>query len=182
MRNTYFYQLYQYDRKLFFLTASFTLLTIFFNIRGNEITPFFVWGMYSEREKPIDRYEIFNIKINGNIIIDYTSGYTDANRFFLFSPLSYYKKIKENNSIDPTLDFLQKKLGYRYKSIKQLAEKINNGPREEKMFMNWYKRYLQETTGQQINKLEVNVLTGHFMNRQRIYIDSSYLLEQWTQH
>jgi len=72
MRRSFFYRLYLFDKKLFLLVAVFSGLTILCNIKGDEITPFFVWAMYSEKEGTTNRYEIFRIQVNDSILVDYS--------------------------------------------------------------------------------------------------------------
>lgn len=181
MKNLFFYKLYLFDKRLFFLIAVFSGLTILCNIKGDEITPFFIWAMYSEKENMTNKYEIFRIQVNGSTLVDYTSGYTDNNRFFLSAPLSYYYKIKLNNFKEPTLSFIQKKLGKKYNLIQPLAERIYNDNLDTMQFTEWYIRYLQQSTGKPIHNLQVDVLTSHFAVNESLQTDSSYLLIQWKQ-
>lgn len=181
MKNLFFYKLYLFDKRLFFLIAVFCGLSVLCNIKGDEITPFFIWAMYSEKESTTNKYEIFRIQVNDRILIDYTSGYTDNNRFFLSAPLSYYNKIKLNDFKEPTLSFIQKKLGKKYNALQPLAERIYNGNLNTKQFTEWYVRYLQQSIGKPIHNVQVDVLTSHFGANQLLQTDSSYLLIQWKQ-
>jgi len=90
LKQLYFYKLYQYNRKLFYGIFSFVLITIICNLLGYEATPFFVWGMYSEKEIAPDAYEVQEIIINDSIRLDNTSGYTPSTRFYINSPLWYF--------------------------------------------------------------------------------------------
>ncbi len=181
MKNIFFYKLYMFDKRLFFLIAAFSILTVLCNVKGDEITPFFIWAMYSEKENDSNKYEVFRILINDSTLVDYTSGYTDNNRFFLSAPLSYYDKIKRNNFNEPTLTFISAKLGNNYKIIQPLAERIYDDNQNTKQFIDWYVRFLQQSTGQPVRKLEVAVLTCSFTASQQLQTDSSYSLIQWKQ-
>ena len=181
MKNSFFYRLYVSDKKLFLFVAVFSGLTIFCNIRGDEITPFFVWAMYSEKEDTTNRYEIFKTLVNDSVLVDYSSGYTNDNRFLLSSPLSYYNKIKKNNLIDPTISFLQEKLGPGYATIQPVAEEVLDGREDQQMFTSWYKRYLEQTMDISIHAIKVNALAGHFTAGQQLQIDSGYFVIEWRQ-
>ena len=181
MKNLFFYKLYKFDRRLFFLIAAFTTLTVLCNIKGVEITPFFIWAMYSEKENDANKYEIFRILINDSTLVDYASGYTDNNRFFLSAPLSYYLKIKRSNFKEPTLSFISNKLGNNYRTVQPLAERIYTSNLHSKQFIDWYIRFLQQSTKHPVRKLEVAVLTCSFNERQQLQTDSSYSLVQWKQ-
>lgn len=181
MKNLFLYKLYWFDKRLFFSLVVFSGFTVLCNIRGDEITPFFIWAMYSEKEKVANSYEIFHIQVNDSTVVDYTSGYTDNNRFFLTSPLAYFNKISQNHFAEPTLYFLQKKLGSDYTTLQPLAEKIYNGNLDRDKFIAWYVRYLQQSTGKAVHKLKIDVLISRFAPGSSIQIDSSYSLVQWKQ-
>lgn len=181
MKNGFFYKLYLFDKRLFFVIASFSGLTILCNVMGGEVTPFFIWAMYSEKESAINKYEIFKIRVNDSTLIDYTSHYTDNNRLFLSAPLSYYYKIKQNNFKEPALSFIKKKLGEKYTAIQPLAAKLYNGNPDAKQFIEWYVRYLQQSIGKPVYRLDVSIVTTHFDASRQLLTDSNYSLIQWKQ-
>ncbi len=181
MKNWFFYKLYVFDKRLFFLVTIFTAFTIICNIKGDEITPFFIWAMYSQKEDTTNKYQVYSIRINDSILVDYSSGHKDNNRLFLYSPLHYYYKIQQNDFIDPTLVFLKSKLGSTYPTIQPFAEKICNSNNEQKMFTSWYKKYLEQTLGLPIHKLRLDVLNVHFMANQQLQTDSSRFIAAWEQ-
>jgi hypothetical protein len=140
---------------------------------GDEITPFYVWGMYSEKETPSANYEIFRITANDKLV-DYSTGYLPANRFFLQSPLSYYALMK--NGKDPTAIFLKEKLKGKYSLIEPYSKTVLNSTKEFDEFPYWYKRYLQQTAGETIRKYKVEVLNVFYDKNNSIKINSAYTL------
>jgi hypothetical protein len=181
MKKLFFYKLYLFDKRLFFCLVVCCGLTILCNISGIEVTPFFVWAMYSEKESNSNEYEIYEVKINDNKLVQYTD-YTDNNRFFLISTLDYYKRIQKNNSTDPTPGFLKQKSGSGYNVIRPVVKKLTNSINEQQEFPAWYKRYLEQSTGNKIQNYTVRVLTAHFTKEYNLQTDSSYLLAAWNQH
>lgn len=169
----FLYKVYKFNKKLFTFFVTFAGLTMMGNLTGNEVTPFFVWGMYSEKEAPPTDYEIFRITVN-NKIVDYTTGYLPSNRFFLQSPLIYYTMMK--NGEDPTALFLRRKLKNRFSTIQPYASDVLNSTKEYKEFPLWYQRYLQQTTGERIQNFKVEVLKTSFDSGNAIKINSSYTL------
>lgn len=170
----FLYKVYRHSKKLFYLFLSFTVVTIFCNLAGFEMTPFYVWGMYSEKEKAISEYPVNKITADGNFI-DYSSGYFPANRFFLSSTLDYYADVSRNGS-DPLQSFLKQKLKNKYSIIHPFENRILNSTDDIDQFPEWYKRYLQQTTGKKINNLKVDVLKVHYTNINSISVDSTYNL------
>lgn len=159
----------------------FAFLTVLMNLLGDEVTPFFVWGMYSEKEKPVQQVELLKTTINGSAVVniyDFSNGDT---RFYLSSPLAYFKKIKDNHNQDPTISFLQTKLGAHYNSIRPLEKSLfNTGPQQQE-FLSWYARYLQQVTLIPVNTLRVEVVHAHYSN-ENLVTDSVNLFATWQKN
>lgn len=168
MKSFFLYKVYQHNKKLFFFFIVFALFTLVCNLAGFEITPFYVWGMYSQKEEAPKEYPIFRITANDNLI-DYSTGYYPANRFFLLSPLSYYVSIKTD---DPTAIFLKEKLKEKYEIAKPYADKVLNSSKDIDKFPGWYMRYVGQTTGEEIKKLKVELLLVSYENDNSIKINS----------
>jgi len=180
MKRSYLSRVYAFDKKLFLFIACFAGLTLLCNLSGNEVTPFFVWGMYSQREKAVGHYEFLQTRLENGKVLDPSSGYTDNTRFFLNSPLVNYKAIRDNAGVDPTRSFLERKLGSRYRRIAPLEDRIFNGPAEQQAFPEWYRRYLQTITGSSIQTLSLWAVKVHYDDYQHIVTDSTYLFEKWS--
>jgi hypothetical protein len=158
--------------------AAFAAFTVVFNLMGNEVTPFFVWGMYSAKEQPVQQYEVLQTTINDSTIVNPYNYITTDTRLYLGSPLAYYKRIKENNFTDPTIDFLQTKLHEHYNNIRFLEKTSFNTNLQKQDFLNWYARYLHQVTKINIKSIRIDVAQVHY-NKQHLITDSVYLFEQW---
>ena len=161
MSKTYFYRLYQYSKTLFTFVLGFSLLTIFFNLMGDEVMPFFVWGMFSEVKTLQETYDVYEIKIDGKHY-DYTNLLTDPNRFYITGPLNMYRSMKEKGEA-PTRVFFKEKMGNYYTSIAPILEPITNELHQLKDFPAWLKRYLEQSTQKTIRQLEVNILQVRYL-------------------
>lgn len=155
----------------------FALGTLICNITGNEVTPFFVWGMYSAKEPTVEQYELLQTTINDSLVLDVDDYYNNT-RLYLGSPLGYYKRIKENKGIDPTVTFLQLKLYPYYGAIRFAENKLFNTDEQQQQFMNWYARYISQVIDKPVHALRVDVVKVHF-NGIQLVTDSVYLFEQW---
>ena len=114
-------------------------------------------------------------------MIDYSAGYSNANRFFLESPLEYYVLMKNNNKVDPTEIFLQKKLGKNYSLIKNVSNKVLNGEKEFELFLPWYKKYLEQTTHIAIRNFTIEILQCSYDAAGNIRVYSTQLIDTWKQ-
>ena len=118
-------------------------------------------------------YSIFKVTANDHVI-DYSTGYLPANRFFLISPLGYYESAKNNE--DPTRIFLQKKLQNSFSSIEPFANKVLNGEQEFQKFPAWYKRYLQQITDENVSSYKVEILKVYYDADNVVRLKSAYTL------
>lgn len=179
MKKTFLYRVWQYDRRLFFLFSGLAAVTLVMNLAGIQLTPFFVWGMYSEKEEPVAQYAVMRTTVNDSLVIDYSAGSPVGTLFYLQSPLSLYQRIQDNHGTDPTITFLQNKLGSRYTAVQPLENKLFNMPVQQAAFFPWYQRYLQEATGIPVRRIRVDRLQVHYNAMQELSIDTTYLLHLW---
>lgn len=176
----YFYRLYRHSKRLFYIILCFVVITVVCNLAGYEATPFFVWGMYSEKETEPRFYEVQQVIINNRERVDLTGGYTPSTRFLLQSPLWYYLSIKSNNGLDPTISFLQSKLKGRYSFIQPYEAVLFNDTSRINAFMPWYKRYIEEVTSVKVDDLKI-VNTKVYYLSEKIIEDTSYTIAEWHQ-
>lgn len=168
MQHTYFYRLYHHSKSLFILIAGFSFFTVFFNLLGDEVTPFFVWGMFSEVKTPQASYEVYEIKLDGQHY-DYTNLLTDPNRFYITGPLNLYRSMQAKGEA-PTRAFFKEKLPEHYPWVAPFLEPITNTEEDLVAFPAWLKRYLEQSTQQRYQRLEVNILTVHYVDEGRVEI------------
>lgn len=179
MKNWFLYRVYRFNRMIFYLMMFFLGGTIITNLLGWQIMPFFIWGMYSEKEVMEDDYSVFRITVNGTTTIDYTAGYSNATRFFLSSPLELYLSMKNNGGTDPTETFLKKKLKQNFSLVEKVSSKVFNGKTEYEMFLPWYKRYLEQTLKIPVNNFTIDILKGKYITPKSFQMYSTALIDSW---
>ena len=64
MEKSYLRKVYEHNKKLFYACMLFISLTLFTNLLGWQVTPFFVWGMYSEKEIEKNDHTIYQTMHN----------------------------------------------------------------------------------------------------------------------
>jgi len=154
----YFHRLYRHSKTLFWAVALFCGMTLLLTFSGHQITPFFLWAMFSEKEHIRKTHEVIELKLNGETF-NYTQELIDANRHIVTGSIFYYNKMKNNNDTDPTRTFFQEKLGNNYAKIKPTLERITNDKAQYAAFQAWLMRYLERSTHHEIETLEVNTQT-----------------------
>jgi hypothetical protein len=179
MKRTFLYQVWLHNKRLFYIMAAFTVLTIGTNLAGDEVTPFFVWGMYSAKEEPVQQYSILQTTINDSIVVNAYDQYISDTRFYLTSPLAHYKRIKDNNNIDPTLTFLQAKTNLQlFTKPSVMQGPLFNTSRQTALFFPWFARYLQQVTNIPIHSIRIDEIKTHYAGP-KLVVDSIRLFEQW---
>jgi hypothetical protein len=177
MKRTFLYQVWQHNKKLFYIMVAFSVLTIATNLAGDQVTPFFVWGMYSEKEEPVQQYSILQTVINDSILVNPYELPVSDTRFYLTSPLAYYKKIKDNNNTDPTISFLQSKLNWHVEENRMLQKLFNAGPQRDSFFT-WYARYLSQVTLLPVHSIRIDNIKAHY-TESKLIADTTHLLYRW---
>jgi len=180
MKRSYLSRVYAYNKKLFLFVSCFAGLTLLCNLRGYEITPFFVWGMYSQPEKARAHYEFVQTKLPDGTTLDPSSGYTDNTRFFLNGPLNWYVSIRDNGGIDPTCSLLETRLRRHRQCIAPLERHIFNNQAQQQAFPGWYLRYVEAVTGNTVRSLSLWKISAHYDDNQHIAIDSTNLFGIWS--
>lgn len=158
MQQTYFHRLYAHSKTLFWTVVLFCGLTILLTLSGHQITPFFLWAMFSEKEDIRTTHQVIDIRLNGETF-NYTKELIDANRHIVTGSIFYYYKIKNNHDTDPTRTFFEEKLGHRYERIRPVLERITNDASQDAAFQAWLHRYLEQSTHREIKTLEVKLQT-----------------------
>jgi hypothetical protein len=177
-KNVYLARVYRYSPRWFLFVLSFALLTLVCNIAGVEITPFFVWGMYSEKIQPPASYTFYTTTVNDSMLVDTYSGYPDNSRFYLNIPLAYYEDMRAHAGIDPVIPFLQRRTGSGYRWIRPLEGRLFNGGLKGR-FPGWYSRYLEQTLAIPVNTVKIGAVRVHYDAAQHLVTDSTYFVEAW---
>ncbi len=177
MKRTFLYQVWQHNKKLFYIMVAFSVLTIATNLAGDQVTPFFVWGMYSAKEEPVRQYSILQTVVNDSIVVNAYDLPVSDTRFYLTSPLAYYKRIKENNNVDPTISFLQSKLNWLIEENTMLKNIFNTGQQQDSFFT-WYARYLSHVAHLPVHSIRIDDIKAHY-EASKLVVDSTHLFYRW---
>lgn len=117
-------------------------------IWGIVSTPFYNYGMYSEKIALQKNYNVFEVELNGKRLEGRNFSPTEWDKIMV--PLQFYAGIKSSNEL--------------YKSeIQRLLNKMHFNSTEAlfiqscnyEQFENWYKKYLEAVTNQKTESLTV---------------------------
>lgn len=177
-KNTFLYKVYKVDKRLFFFLTSFFLLTLFANILGDEVTPFFVFGMYSEKEKEQRTYEVLKVIINDSIDLAKSD---DAyyNNPLVKASLFYYISIKQNGGVDPTISFLKSKLKQHYSIIQCIERRVFNDQKDIEAFIPWYTNYMEQIIRKPVNSVWAGKHYVRYNSFGTVVVDSTKAFLEW---
>ncbi len=153
---TYLHALRDYSRRWFYAALFFMVGSIAANLTGEEITPFYVWGMFSQPEKPAREHTIWQFEADGQEL-DYTSWKVSLfQRYLLTNPADYALRMQQVG-IDPSLQFIESKLD----TLPWLHAAANR-PEDLDRFWPWLKRYTERAYGRQFDSLVVRKLVYRY--------------------
>jgi hypothetical protein len=179
LQKTFLHRLWRHSKPLCIGLSAFFLLTIFFNLRGDEATPFLVFGMYSEKEKAPREFELLKIVVNDSLDLG-TNRFSIYQKPFVKMPLQYYAAIRANGGIDPNISFLKEKFGLYNSILQPLEERIFNAPDRIDLFFPWYARYLGGVLDMPVRSIDVLRTYVHYAPDQSVVIDSTKPFARWT--
>lgn len=166
MEKPYFYRLYQYNTKLFFIIVGFSGMTLFFNLTGDQVMPFFVWAMFSEIESPKKNYKTYQLTINRKPY-DYSARRLQPSIEIIRESLQHYD-ITTDLGEDPTRHFFQHKLPSYYDNLSPILNRITPSSEQIITYPSWLKRYLSYKLQHPINTLEVKTLELKYVDKARV--------------
>lgn len=137
---SFFIYLRKNQPKLFYLFGLFFILQVFFVLIKWEVTPFFLYGMYSEKATAPITYSQTVVCVNGKELnMDQLSG---EERMLIDETTEHYLHIKANNDTD----IVQSRVEQRYHSLTNsfiypfLKERIYNTPNDVPAYEKWLKK------------------------------------------
>ena len=140
-------------------------------IWGIVITPFYNYGMYSESIQIKDKYEVYEIELNGKKLRGQDFSPQEWDKIIL--PLQFYRGIGESNTLYKT-------------DIKRLMNKMHIKATDAnflqtcnyQQFENWYKHYVEYITKQKTHSLNIISSTYSYSGNNLIASPSTISLSQ----
>src|SRR5689334_19100198 len=100
-------RVYKADKWLFVLLTLFFFFTLFANFIKLQTTPFFIWGMYSQKMPERSVYSYLEVHYNDDKVLNLRHSWNEPAKNYLFMPLGYYIETKDSNYRDPFRSYLE---------------------------------------------------------------------------
>jgi len=178
LHNFYLAKLYRFNKTLFTLVTGFFFLTFLVNVLKAQATPFFIWGMFSERASITNQYKVVRVVVNDTVLIDYTGNYRYPSRFFLSAPVNAYVEMNLNNHLDKAMEGYPEKLKERFLAFRTIVQKTINRPSDYREFLQWYSRYIYQVTGNKVRSLTIEMAYCHYDFSNNLKEDSSKVINK----
>ncbi|MEO5891441.1 MAG: hypothetical protein ABIQ31_14410 [Ferruginibacter sp.] len=168
-------KVFKQNKKLFVLFCVFVFLCFYFNFKGVETTPFFIWAMYAGKMTPKEKHRIITVMYNDDQSFNLPHTFQEPKSMMIYFTINHYRKIEANNMIDPMDNVLTAVLPH-YPFMKPFSEKLLSQPGDNARYLQWLKTYLQSIVAVPVNNVTVYERLVHFNDEGRVIEDSSKIL------
>jgi hypothetical protein len=134
------------DIKVFVFAALFLFAQLFLTFIKLEFTPFFLYGMYSEKAAVTDTFSTLNIVVN-NKPIEYYSPLRESD--MLKETAANFEEMKANNYTDPLKMRIESRYPFVYNSVLYpfISTKIYNSKKAMDDYRVWLKKKCLQIAG-----------------------------------
>lgn len=144
LKKTFFADLFQTDKTLFFLVILFVAGQFFFTWKGVETFPFLHWGMYSGKAQQADETEIIQLNIDHQPIC--VSCLPDVQGAIVQGTFNWFVSLQQNNFIDTTAKVFSKRFKGKLpdNAYEFFYSRIINDSLKAQQYPKWLLQYLAD--------------------------------------
>ncbi len=153
--NFFLRDVWNQSKIVFTFFVAFILSTVWCTFSKMEITPFFLWAHYSDRQVSTGKYDRIYINVNGNILD--LPKLTRPTREMIQLPTEYFVHLEEYSYQTSTRHVLRKHV----KSLcsetfyAKIENRLVNNASDKDEYLNWLKRYIERVYEIDVHELEV---------------------------
>ena len=153
---SYWGRLFYRDKPLFFIISLFFVLCLFFNLIRLNITPFFLFDMYSVKMPSQPDYSFYELRYGNDRRFDIGHTWEQPAKMILYEPLSEYMTMQtEYGGKDPFGEYLKNDWGPRHPRFRSLIPYLYDSSTQFEAFPAWLKRYLSQQAGGPVGPIYV---------------------------
>lgn len=143
------------DKKVLFFVVPFLFFQSFFQLKGIQNFPFFLYGMYSEKVELKKRYTHYQVYVNDQILSnDFFYAY---NYQTIRAPLAHYVQLGNDDFVSRAVVAYNKRFNgvLSAENFNLFLSRIDNDAQEIKAFEVWFKNYLQLSMNMEIKSVKI---------------------------
>lgn len=168
-------KVFKQNKWLFSLFTGFIIFSFYFNYKGVETTPFFIWAMYAGQMTPKEEYSIVTVTYNDDKQFNLEHTFQEPKSMMIYFTINHYRKIEANNMEDPMQKVLATVLPH-YPFLEPLSPRLVSIPVDNARYPQWLKAYLESIVNEPVYNVSVQERLVHFDTTGRIIEDSSKIL------
>ena len=173
-KKVFLWTVYKQNKGLCAFFCAFIFFTFYFNYKQIEVTPFFIWDMYSSVMQEKKQYKIVTVNYN-NTVYNKPHTFNEPQYIPIYYSINHYRNIERNNMTDPMQEVFARVLPNN-PFIVPYTNRLINTPENNRRYLKWLETYLQSLTSTPINNVTVFEKTVHFHTTGRVIEDSSKIL------
>jgi len=153
--NFFLVEVWKQSKLVFVFFAVFILGIIWCSFSKMEITPFFLWAHYSEREVPDGKFDRVYIKVNGEILD--LPKLSRPTREMIQLPTEYFVQLEDRSYETSTRHVLRKHLKNTCSKsfYSKMERRLVNSANDRGEYLNWLARYIERIYDLNVNELEI---------------------------
>ena len=175
-RKLFLVKVFKQSKILFAIFCCFICIIFYFNYKGIETTPFFIWAMYSGKMAPKKEYKIVTVTYNENKVFNLPHTFQEPKLMMIYFTINHYRKIENNNMTDPLQNILTGTLLPHYPFLVAVEDRLVSKPEDNARYLQWLKKYLQSIVSISINNVTVYERMMHYNINSKLVEDSSKIL------
>ncbi|HMF70125.1 MAG TPA: hypothetical protein VK616_01550 [Flavitalea sp.] len=166
----FLHELKQKDHKAYLLILICILIQVALTFIKLEVTPFFLFGMYSEKIAATDTFSIIRVLVNDKPIDSYNPPLRE--KHLLETNAANYVEMKRNNHTDILKIRIESRYAVIYNSAfyPYLAGHIYNTPMAQNNFKGWLKQKCLKIASIDDGVVKI-VETTYLLNRTTLYLN-----------
>ena len=168
------------DRWLGWSFAAFAAIQLAAQLITAEVTPFFLYGMYSDKIHPADEYVRVTCTVNGSALTQEAMPRYAGELFF--STLYRLEGVDAQNYDDLFAPFIAERFGWLPQSTKQeLSEELSFDPNDTTALGQWMIRYLGRALDEPVEEVIITREKYIYEEDRPVLIERSPLLSAHDQ-
>ncbi len=153
--NFFLRDVWKQSKIVFAFFILFILGTIWTTVYKMEITPFFLWAHYSDKEVQTGKFHRVYIKVNGEFLD--LPKLSRPTREMIQLPTEYFVQLEERSYETSTRHVLRKHLKEKFSEsfYAKLENRLVNKQSDCEGFVKWLARYIEKIEGTKVRKLDI---------------------------
>lgn len=175
LKNSFLGRVLASDRRLGLFFLAFAAIQSMAQLFTADVTPFFLYGMYSDVLHPEPTYVRVACHVDGKPLVQEDMPRNAGELFF--STLYRFEQLDANGNEDLFKPFLDKRFGWLSETTRaDLAARLSYRPEQRPALESWVHRYLERVLGKPIGTIWIDRETYRYEDQRPVLISRTTLM------